>query len=267
MILSRRCRPGLFVLFAFLIGEIGDSPLAAQIPDSAKVAPARDSARVVRWTSAVWALGGIAVLSLIDEPVQRYTQKHRSNTLESLAKVFERQGSAVYYGGVSLGVLAVGVVSGDNDITRAGGRLVATVAGSSLVMQGMKMLVGRSRPNANAGAYDFHPFSTLEDSRGVEQSESMPSGHTTVAFAVATAVADDLESLPISVILYTWAAGAGFSRVYENRHWLSDTAVGALFGITTAKIVTGRWRVFNLKPPQFLIAESGAMGLAWNLEF
>jgi membrane-associated phospholipid phosphatase len=67
--------------------------------------------------------------------------------------------------------------------------------------------------------------------------------------------------------LYLWAAGAGFSRVYENRHWLSDTAVGALLGITSAKIITGRWRVFNIKPPQFLIAESGQAVLVWNLEF
>jgi membrane-associated phospholipid phosphatase len=243
------------------------SKLSAQASDSGGGALSGGSARVIRWSDAVWAAGGIALLSLIDEPVQRYTQRHRSTSLESLAEVFREQGSVIYYGGISLGVLSVGIISGDNDIKRAGGRLVATVTGSTILMQGLKMLVGRSRPSANVGAFDFHPFSTREDSAGVEQRESMPSGHTTVAFAVATSVADDIKSLPVSVLLYLWAAGAGFSRVYENRHWLSDTAVGALLGITSAKIITGRWRVFNIKPPQFLIAESGQAVLVWNLEF
>jgi membrane-associated phospholipid phosphatase len=258
-------RVGVLVLGSMTLAP--GSHLFAQARPSGSEEPSRDSARVIHWTDAVWAAGGVALLSLIDEDVQRYTQKHRSNTLESFAAVFREQGSAIYYGGISLGVLSVGMISGDDGIKRAGGRLVATVAGSSIVMQGMKMLVGRSRPNANAGAYDFHPFSTLEDSAGIEQRESMPSGHTTVAFAVATSVADDIKSLPVSVLLYLWASGAAFSRVYENRHWLSDTAVGAVLGITSAKIITGRWRVFNIRPPQFLIAPSGDAALVWNLEF
>lgn len=252
------------------LGIISLSPgphLLAQASDSARVEPSQDSARVIRWTDAVWAAGGVLVISLFDEPVQRYTQKHRSNTLEDFSEVFREQGSVIYYGGISLGVLSVGLISGDDDVTRAGGRLIATVAGSTILMQGLKLLVGRSRPNANVGAFDFHPFSTLEDSAGVEQRESMPSGHTTVAFAVATSIADDIGSRPVSVLLYLWAAGAGFSRVYDNRHWLSDTAVGALLGITSAKIITGRWRVFNIKPPRFLIADSGQAVLAWTVKF
>lgn len=261
----RQFRLGLLVLGMFAVTP-GSRLLHAQ--DSASDSgTARSSARVIRWTDAVWAAGGVALLSLLDEPVQRYTQKHRSNTLETLAEVFREQGSVFYYGGISLGVLSVGMLSGDADIKRAGGRLVATVAGSALIMQGMKMLVGRSRPNAKVGAFDFHPFSTLEDVNGVEQRGSMPSGHTAMAFAVATSVADDIKSVPVSVLLYAWAAGAGFSRIYENRHWLSDTVVGAVVGITTAKILTGRWRVFNLKPPQFLIADSGDRALVWSLQF
>jgi membrane-associated phospholipid phosphatase len=129
------------------------------------------------------------------------------------------------------------------------------------------MLIGRSRPNANVGAYDFHPFSTLEDSMGVEQRESMPSGHTTAAFAIATSVVDDIKSTPIAVIVYAWATGAAFSRVYENRHWVSDTVMGAVLGITTAKIVNGHWRVFGLEPPRFLQTGTGGMAIGWDLTF
>lgn len=250
-----------------LIGAADPSGLLAQARDTARTRVSRDSSRVIRWPDALWAVGGVVALSLLDEPVQRGTQKNRSNTLKWFAAVFREQGSAAYYGGVSLGVLSVGLISGNDNIKRAGGRLVATVLGSAIVMQAGKMLIGRSRPNAGVGAYDFHPFSTQEDAAGVEQRESMPSGHVTAAFAVATSVVDDIHSTPVAVIVYAWAAGAAFSRVYENRHWLSDTAMGAILGITTAKIVNGHWRVFNLKPPRFLISASGEMALGWTVDF
>lgn len=250
-----------------MIGAANHGALFAQVRDTARMRTSQDSARVIRLPDALWAVGGVVVLSLLDEPVQRATQKNRSNTLESFAAVLREQGSAAYYGGVSLGVLSVGLISGNDNIKRAGGRLVATLMASALVMQAGKMLIGRSRPNADVGAFDFHPFSTREDAKGVEQSESMPSGHVTAAFAVATSVVDDIHSTPVAIILYTWAAGAAFSRVYENRHWLSDTAMGAILGLTAAKLVNGHWRVFNLKPPRFLISQSGEMALSWTVDF
>ena len=255
----------LISLFGAFETHSSSTLLHAQSP--APVKPeSQDSARVIRWTDALWVVGGVVIISLVDEPVQRYTQKHRSNTLESFAAVFREQGSVFYYGGI-VGVLAVGLIKGDDDVLCAAGRLVGTVVASTIAMQGVKMLLGRSRPNANAGAFDFNPFSTEQDSLGVEQRESMPSGHTTAAFAIATALADEIGRMPVSVLLYLWASGAGFSRVYENRHWVSDTVVGALLGITTAKVLTGRWRVFNLKPPRFLLAESGTPSLAWTIDF
>lgn len=36
---------------------------------------------------------------------------------------------------------------------------------------------------------------------------------------------------------------------YSNRHWLSDVALGAVYGITAAKLVNGRWTVFCPRPP------------------
>jgi membrane-associated phospholipid phosphatase len=147
--------------------------------------------------------------------------------------------------------------------TRAGGRLVASVALSGAAMQGMKMVVGRSRPNEGVGAFAFHPFTGISDSAGIEARGSFPSGHTTAAFAVATSLADDIDSPVVDVVLYTLAAGTGWSRVHENRHWLSDTAMGALLGITSAKLVNGRWRIFDLRSPGFLVTPTGAPALSW----
>jgi len=224
-------------------------------------------AHVVRWYEVAAALGGVGALMLLDEPVQRFTQRHlRSNTTDDIASVFRQEGEAPYYAGISLGVLGVGLVTGKAGIRRAGTRLVAAVALSAAELEAMKYLVGRSRPNADVGAYSFHPFTSLEDSAGVETRGSMPSGHVTAAFAVATSLSDDIKSPLVHVLLYTAAAGTAFSRINDNRHWLSDTGMGAVLGIFTAKVVNGHWRIFGLRPPGFLVTPAGA-SIEWHTSF
>jgi membrane-associated phospholipid phosphatase len=270
---------GIFLLL-FVLGNL---PLAAQVSDSARTRVRRDSAvvkgprqrglrlplnpRELHLTDVAIALGSVGVISLLDESVQHYTQRHRSKTLEDAAAFFRKEGEPLWYAGVSLGVLGIGLVTNKPAIKRAGGRLVATVAVSAVVMEGAKYLVGRSRPNENVGAYDFHPFTSIKDSTGQEARGSMPSGHVTAAFAVATSLVEDIHSVPIQVALYAFATGTAFSRVYENRHWVSDTVLGAILGITTARLVTGRWRIFHLKPPGFLLASNGAPIVGWNISF
>lgn len=94
----------------------------------------------------------------------------------------------------------------------------------------------------------------------------MPSGHATTAFAVATSLADDIDSPVADVLLYTFATGAAWSGINDDRHWLTDTAMSAVLGVTTAKLVAGRWRIFNLRPPGFLVTPAGAT-LSWQVSF
>jgi membrane-associated phospholipid phosphatase len=259
------------------------SPVAAQRPDSVAAPPAADSAardsaaraaaqrvlaraHVIRWYEAAAAVGGIGALMLLDEPVQRFSQKHRSKTTDDIAGFFRQEGEVPYYAGISLGVLGVGLVTGKPGIRRAGTRLVAAVALSAAEMFAMKHLVGRSRPNEGVGAFSFHPFTSLKDSAGVETRGSMPSGHVTAAFAVATSLVDDIKSPFVKVLLYTAASGTAFSRINDNRHWLSDAGMGAVLGIFTAKVVNGHWRVFGLRPPGFLVTPAGP-GLGWRTSF
>ncbi len=256
----------------------------AQVPDSARKPTPADTARVkradqrarqhvlanasvIRWYHVLGVVGGVAALTAIDEPVQRYTQSHRSKTLVDVSKVFRQEGEPYYYAGISLGVLAVGVVTRNADIQRAGGRLVASVAASAVVLSAAKISLGRSRPNEGVGAFSYHPFSSLKDGTGLNARGSMPSGHTMAAFAVATSLADDINNTPVRILLYTLATGTAFSRVYDNRHWVSDVAMGAVLGITTSKLVSGRWRIFHLKPPGFLLTPTGAPTLSFNVPF
>ena len=145
--------------------------------------------------------------------------------------------------------------------------MTASLATSAVVGQVLKVVIGRSRPNAGQGAYDFHPFTAPEDSNGVSTGKALPSGHAAAAFAMATSLADDIDSPVADVLLYAAATGTAWSRINDERHWLSDTALGAVIGITSAKVVSGRWRIFNLTPPRFLVDPNGGPALGMSVDF
>jgi membrane-associated phospholipid phosphatase len=277
---SRRVTSVALVLAGF------GGALNAQVPDTTKKKAKSDSAHtadslkarqdaqrilnqahIVRWYEAAALVGGTALIAAVDQRAQRTAQKpsNRSAFLGDVANVFRQQGEPYFYGGVSVGVFAVGVIANSPDIRRAGRRLVASVAGAGLMTYALKFLVGRSRPNEGVGGFTFHPFTTLKDSLGIETRGSFPSGHATAAFAVATSLAEDIHSPLGSVLLYTFATGAAWSRIYDNRHWLSDTVFGAALGITTAKVVSGRWRVFGWRPPAFMVRPTGEAALEWKV--
>ena len=211
----------------------------------------------IRWWQGIVILGGLSGLMLLDEPVQRFAQNNRGASANNLAKGLRHFGQPEIYGTVTLGLLGAGLLSGNGELTRAGGRLATTLALTATASGLGKLTMGRPRPYESGDADGYVPFSGQE---------AMPSGHTAMAFALATALADDIGRTWASVGLYTIATGVGWSRVNDNHHWLSDVAAGTVLGITSAKLVNGRWRVFNLRPPSVLLRPGNA-AIAWQLTF
>ncbi len=67
--------------------------------------------------------------------------------------------------------------------------------------------------------------------------DSWPSGHTTVAFAVATAFHLEYRNKWVSILAYTLAAVGGWSRMHDDKHWASDVLAGATIGIVTTNAI------------------------------
>lgn len=248
---SRRWRGGAAVVAALLalqpsyvIGQT--SPLAP--------APLAES---LQWWHGALVLGGLTGLMLLDKPAQRYTQANRTSGGNNLASGLRHFGQPEVYVPVTLGLLGTGLISGKDEITRSGARLATTLALVGATSGLSKLAFGRPRPSESLDSDGYVPFSGQE---------AMPSGHSAVAFALATALSDDIDRTWARVGLYTVATGVAWSRVNDNRHWLSDVAAGAVLGITSAKIVNGHWRIFNLRPPHILLGPRNA-GLAWQMTF
>lgn len=68
---------------------------------------------------------------------------------------------------------------------------------------------------------------------------SFPSGHTSVAFAMAHFMHKEYgdQSIWYSIGAYSSAATVGIMRVAKNAHWISDVIAGAGFGILSTELV------------------------------
>lgn len=96
---------------------------------------------------------------------------------------------------------------------------------AGIVCEVLKLTIRRERPNANDGEYVFRSWS--EDPWSTA-GLGMPSSHTMVAFAAATALARILPGA--GNVWYALAAGCAITRVLDRAHFFSDIMLGMLFG-------------------------------------
>jgi membrane-associated phospholipid phosphatase len=120
---------------------------------------------------------------------------------------------------------------------------------SGVWVQLIKLMTGRERPK---GAYLYSqmpagqwngPFSVFEKQGAYDKSifayDAFPSGHTAVAFSIATVFASQYsDSKSIPIISYSAASVIGITRMIEHEHWASDVFAGAVIGYFCGKQVT-----------------------------
>ena len=216
----------------------GRAELAAQTMDP------RPPATNLTWWHPLAAAGGVGALFLVDVGIRDWVQDHKGSTADDVADFAKDFKDPKVIAVSSLGATALGLVLSEPKVTVTGLQIAAAYGVAGGLNYVTKWTFGRTRPSGTPDdATNFDFFSGDEDS-------AFPSGSAAVVFSLATTLADAIDRTPVSIALYSGAALNAWARMYSDRHWLSDVTLGALVGITSAKLVNGEWTVFGLRPPQ-----------------
>lgn len=170
--------------------------------------------------------------------------------------------------GASLATYSLASVLDESSIQSRSARWIEALVDSTIWVTAVKMVAGRNRPGGRKPESEFAGPGGYFKDQGVNS--SFPSGHTTLAFATAAVWTRESGNNPwIGVPLYLTAGAVGFSRIYVEKHWLSDVLVGAALGHSIGTLVENRRGPLAKKSTsriQPTLGENHA-GFAWVYEW
>ncbi len=131
----------------------------------------------------------------------------------------------------------------------------------------IKILTGRERPETDyvysksEGGKWYGPFAMYDQDIAPKKPgssfDSFPSGHTAMAFSIATVFASQYRDIKVIPILsYSLASLVGVSRLTEHKHWASDVFVGGLIGYACGRQVVAHYNKTHQNPSNSLPSKS-----------
>lgn len=172
-------------------------------------------------------------LTFADDSVRSFALRNQYAESDFLSKyLFEPTGRGIIPLPVAGFLFWHGAASGDAYQRQVGWSMFKAMAISSVYAQVLKHIFHRHRPETGHDSRQWDgPFRVREHT-------SFPSGHTTLAFSAASVVAHAYSYKKwVPVTAYTLAGLAGLSRVYDNKHWISDVFAGAVLGYFVGELV------------------------------
>ncbi len=163
-------------------------------------------------------------LAQIDIGILKAIYENRNPALDSTFIVITNSAGALAFG-IPLVMLLISWLKKNKDLRRTALMILIPVAISAIVANILKYTIDLPRP------YTVYPFIHKLSYGG---SPTFPSGHTTDAFAFATAVALLFRKWKIIVPAFTWALLIGYSRMCLGVHFPSDVLAGAVLGTICA---------------------------------
>jgi len=160
-----------------------------------------------------------------------YSQNLDIDILKAINPMFpnsvywEQTTASAYWvpGIIVMGSFGCGLLKKNEQIRQNGYELLVNIAVSQLITEAIKISVNRERPAERYPKEIFASSST--------HGYSLPSGHTSLAFATATTLALDYKKWYIVVPTNLWAASVAYSRMYLGVHYPSDVLGGIIIGI------------------------------------
>ncbi len=258
------------------------SSATAAVAQTALVGDSVHAAKTLfTWRDAALA-GGFTALTVTMFPVDRRVARNLQDSSTQANHFFKNASRGVQYiadpGSIVIGVTLYGVgrVARWREVADLGLHGTEAVALSGAVAGLLKGVTGRARPyvSSDTTAHDFH----FGRGFGNGRFQSFPSGHTTAAFAAASAVTSESQRWwprgvwVVAPAMYGGATLVGLSRMYNNAHWASDVALGAAIGTFSGiKVVRyshghsnnfiDRWLLgFDAEP-----VDGGRVAIGWSV--
>lgn len=235
------------------------------------------------WRDAALA-GGFVGLTAAMFPLDQSTARELQDSTSQASHFLKHSSKAVAYiadpGSIVIGVglYGVGRLAKWHNVEDLGLHGTEAIALSGATTALLKGLAGRARPNvaADTNARDFSFGRGFRKGNGYE---SFPSGHSTAAFAAASAVTSEAQrfwphhSWIVAPLMYSGATLVGLSRMYNNAHWASDVALGAAIGTFSGiKVVryshghtdnfVDRW----LLSTRVMASPDGSAAIGWSVQ-
>lgn len=171
---------------------------------------------------------GLAFAS--DESVRDYALDKRSPARDSFFDTVTYLGHPA----VNLAIAGGLALAGDDEVAY---KAANAVVFSSIITQTIKIIVGRPRPRVENRT--AQPFGWDDDHW------SFPSGHAASTFALAGVLAAEYPKYKL--LFYSGAIMVGLSRIYLDKHYLSDVVAGAAIGFYASRHVKANTRLIEVK--------------------
>ncbi len=232
-------RFGIFLLFSLVFALPAATPALAQAPDTTHKAPP-----FFTWRDGL-LLAGLGGLALAMDPLDVHfahvlqdSANQQNHFLHRMATTFRLMGQPAPQI-IGVGLYAVGRATHNQKIEKLAVHGVEAMLLGTAVTTGVKFVAGRARPSKDPNKH--LGFGLFRGFKGYDY-QSFPSGHATTAFSVASAATDEYAhwadewhspgytKFLVGSVLYGGATLVGLSRMYNNAHWASDVATGALVG-------------------------------------
>jgi acid phosphatase family membrane protein YuiD len=204
--------------------------LGAQQPPGDSTITRRPARSILRWAE----LAGAAALAGAAFTSDQSLRDRISDPHDRLGRTLSDLGNGVGDGAIVYPSLFA-VALGGRLLQKPGMQKVGTRALKSTLLAGaaalaLKSIIGRQRPDlSGSNAYVFRPFRAHDI--------SLPSGHTAVAFALATSLARETGDRWTDAAFFAAATLTAYSRMHDDKHWASDVVLGAGIGILSARFV------------------------------
>jgi membrane-associated phospholipid phosphatase len=184
------------------------------------------------WLIGGGAIGGTVLSSLADKRVKRSVSVQESGNSKNFYDIASYYGFIKYQAAFAAGLYLTGLFTRSDDVRETARMIMQSLTYSGTITIGLRYLFDRERPYVTDDPYKFNWFKIKS-----LDTQSFPSGHTAVAFATSTILAEKIGTWWSRVIFYGAAAVTGYSKIRTNEHWLSDVVFGAMLGFGSSWFV------------------------------